>query len=188
MPHIHTGTGECDATVSAYVVRRVADEWRCLVHMHRKIDRLMQIGGHIELTQTPWQAVATELREEAGYELAELKVLQSLPEPPELDDAVVHPQPFLMNTHDVGGGHYHNDTCYGFSAEFASGADPDADESQELRWLTLDELQKAAERGEALQDTTDIYTYLLSHIESLHAVPASAFSVDKPTKGITYKR
>ncbi len=32
----------------------------------------MQVGGHIELDETPWQAVEHELREESGYTLAEL--------------------------------------------------------------------------------------------------------------------
>jgi 8-oxo-dGTP diphosphatase len=188
MPHIHTAPGQHDMTVSAYVVRHVNGEWFCLVHMHKKIDMLMQIGGHIDLDQTPWQALAAELREETGYELAEVSVLQPFAGVPEITDAVVHPAPLLMNTRDVGGGHYHSDTCYAFVATAEPKGALAENESADLRWLTLAELQDASKNGEALQDTVEIYTYLLAHLENLTLVSASSFSLAKPTKGITYKR
>lgn len=188
MPHIHTGTGQHDMTVSAYVVREVDGQWLCLLHMHRKIDRLMQVGGHIELTQTPWQAVAAELREEAGYELAELELLQLLATVPHFTDAVIHPLPLLQNTHDVGGGHYHSDQCYGFVAHAASGTNPDAGESADLRWCSLGELRELAVSGEALQDVVDIYEYILENLQHYTRVDPMRFSLQKPVKGITYKR
>ncbi len=61
MPHLHTAPNQHDMTVSIYIIHRVGDEWRCLVHMHRKLGFLMQVGGHIELDETPWQSVEHEL-------------------------------------------------------------------------------------------------------------------------------
>ena len=69
MPHIHTEPDQHDMTVSAYIVRTDSAEPLCLVHMHRKIGKLAQIGGHIELNETPWQSIAHELEEESGYTL-----------------------------------------------------------------------------------------------------------------------
>lgn len=176
-------------TVSGYIVRRRDDgEWLCLVHMHRKIDMLMQIGGHIELDQTPWQAMVAELREETGYEPEELDVLQWT-RLPELDRTVTHPLPLLMNTHKAGETHYHSDTCYAFLAEGAPARSTAEGESNDLRWLTLPELQVAVDQGEALRDVMEIYEYLLGTMSTIQKVPAADFSIEKPTKGgVTYKR
>jgi len=49
MSHIHTQPGQHDMTVSAFIVRQVDGEWKCLVHLHKKAGKLMQVGGHVEL-------------------------------------------------------------------------------------------------------------------------------------------
>lgn len=175
-------------TVSAYIIHDDDGEWKCLVHMHKKIDKLMQIGGHIELTQTPWQALAAELSEETGYRLDDLKLLQPSAALTSVTDAVVHPVPFLENTHDVGGGHYHSDRCYAFIATDFVKSNAAKGESADLRWLSLGELELEGANGTALQDTTDIYRYLLENMDSYNLVDPTAFSLSKPTKGITYKR
>lgn len=188
MPHIHTEPGQHDMTVSAYIVRREDNEWKCLVHMHKKIDKLMQIGGHIELDQTPWQALVDELREESGYKLEELELLQPYEDVPRVGDAVVHPLPFLSNTHDVGGGHYHSDNCYAFVAHAEPSHIPKDGESSDVRWVSRSELVSTAKEGILLQDTADMYYFLLDNLESFHRIDPNKFSLGKPQKGITYKR
>lgn len=188
MPHIHTGPNQHDMTVSAYIVRREDDEWKCLVHMHKKIDKLMQIGGHIELDQTPWQALATEIREESGYELSELELFQPYEQAPDMDDAVVHPLPFLSNTHDMGGGHYHTDACFGFVAKQSPKKSVAQGESSDLRWLRMPELDDAAEQGIALKDVAHMYHFLVERMDSFHLVDSTAFSLGKPEAGTSYKR
>jgi 8-oxo-dGTP pyrophosphatase MutT (NUDIX family) len=189
MPHIHTQPGQHDMTVSGYIIRRSDDgEWLCLVHMHRKIDMLMQIGGHIELTQTPWQAIVAELHEETGYEPAELKLVQWA-EIPQLDRTITHPLPLLMNTHMAGEGHYHSDTCYGFIARGLPKHATAEGESNDLRWLSLAELHAAALRGDALRDVAEMYEYLIASEPTMQKISATDFSLEKPQGiGITYKR
>jgi 8-oxo-dGTP pyrophosphatase MutT (NUDIX family) len=187
MAHIHTQPNQHDMTVSAYVVR-VADEPLCMVHMHKKIDKLMQIGGHIELSETPWQAVQHELEEESGYQLDQLYVLQPFSDVLSAKDAVIHPVPFASNTHDVGNGHYHSDLCYGFIAENKPSGVLAANESEDIRWVSLSELKLLAKSGEALGDIVDIYAYLIDHLDEFARIPAKSFSTAKPTRGITYKR
>ena len=63
MAHIHDQPNQHDLTACAFIIRQVDGEWRCLVHMHKKLGKLLQIGGHVELHETPWQSVAHELRE-----------------------------------------------------------------------------------------------------------------------------
>lgn len=54
MPHIHNQPGQHDATVSAYIILNEDGQWKCMVHYHKKMDILMQIGSHVELTENPW--------------------------------------------------------------------------------------------------------------------------------------
>jgi len=64
MAHIHTAPNQHDHTVTAYIIRIDKDEPRALLHMHKKLNVLLPVGGHIELDETPWAAMAHELEEE----------------------------------------------------------------------------------------------------------------------------
>lgn len=182
MPHIHTAPGQHDITVSAYIIRIDQGEPRLLVHMHKKIGKLMQIGGHIELDETPWQALAHEVREESGYSLDELRVLQPTATSFTVDNAVVHPVPLLANTHRVSDTHYHSDFVYGLIASNLPVALPHEEESSDLRWLSAQELQQEAANGIALQDVADIFSAIAStYLDTYHPIEASRFSLEKPT-------
>ena len=187
MPHIHTKPDQHDMTISAYIVRVDEPEPLCLVHMHRKMSKLMQIGGHIELNETPWQTVAHELEEESGYTLSELQVVQHTAERVGETNNVNHPSPFTMNTHNVGNNHYHSDLCFGFVAHAPAANSAAEGESMDLRWLNLAELDQAVTDGEALRDAYQIYSHLVSQLGSYALVDASSFSLDKPAiAGATY--
>lgn len=115
MPHIHTRPGEHDHTASAFIVRS-SDEPKIVLHVHKLLGKYLQFGGHIELNENPWQSVIHEVREESGYDMSQLKILQpasrlkSLP-----GNAVLHPYPIYQITHegfDID--HKHIDTAYAF--------------------------------------------------------------------------
>ena len=188
MPHIHTEPGQHDITVSAYVVRTDQEEPLCLVHMHRKIGKLMQIGGHIELTETPWQTVGHEVPEETGFTLDELKVAQHSDENIEGDANIYHPTPFTLNTHNVGNGHYHTALCYGFTAEGPAKHAVAAGESDDQRWLTLAELRALVQTGDALADVYNVYEFFVRNLGTYALISATEFSLDNPTEiAATYK-
>lgn len=182
MPHIHTEPGQHDITASAWIFRKDDGELRVLVHMHRKHGKLMQIGGHVELDETPWQTLAHEIPEESGYRLDELKILQPLADVPKITDATVHPVPVLSNTHLVGDGHYHSDYCYAFMANDIPQALPAEGESRDLRWLTPDELRDEAAKGAALKDVSEIYDFIARQVIPMyHQIDAIAYATDKPS-------
>ena len=188
MPHIHTQPNQHDMTVSGYIVRTDGDEPLCLVHMHKKMGKLMQVGGHIELNETPWQAIAHELEEESGYQLHELEVVQHTADRVVESHNISHPVPFLMNTHNVGDDHYHSDLCYGFVAQGTPLGAVSGDESVDLRWLSLDELRRQSIDGDVLDDVYQIYSFLLGHLHTYATVVATQFSLGKPQRaGATYR-
>lgn len=187
MPHIHTKPNQHDMTVSAYILRQEKGDWKCLVHMHKKIGMLMQVGGHIELDETPWQSMAHELGDETGYQLPYLQLLQPSKQVPHITDAIVHPVPFLLNTYDVGDKHYHSDLCYGFIAKSKPVGSRADGESADLRWYTVNELHELANEGVALADTAEIYEEFLARLPELVKTDTSNFLLTKPIKGSSRK-
>lgn len=144
MPHIHAGPGEIDHTVSAYIIREDLDQPRLLLHMHRKHQRLLPVGGHIETSETIWGALSHEVAEESGYDFSSLQVLQpKLRFQPKAKGEVLQPVPFYINTHDVtdDGGHFHLDLSYVFVTNSPPQAMPDESESQDLRWMSVVDLE-----------------------------------------------
>ena len=58
MAHIHNEPGQHDLTVSAFIIN-VSDKEnpKILLCRHKKLGKLLQPGGHVELDENPWQAV-----------------------------------------------------------------------------------------------------------------------------------
>lgn len=141
MPHIHTEPGQHDHTASAYIFRTDFDEPKVLLHLHKKFGKYMQFGGHIELHETPWQAISHELREESGYDMTQLKILQPKDRITGLQGVVVHPQPIVHATQPINdGAHFHTDTMYAFVATEPPQNTPDEGETNDSLLLTRAEL------------------------------------------------
>ena len=179
MAHLHTGPGEHDLTVSAYVVIWDAVP-RVLVHRHRVHGVLLQCGGHVELGETPWAAVAHELAEETGFTLGELDVLQPRPLAVPVVGAVAHPVPFCFETHPIGRDHFHTDLGYALVARAEPVGGPDAGESQDLRWLTLDQLRAEVAAGDGLNDVAEVYAAIVAEASAWHRIPATDFATGDP--------
>ena len=62
MPHIHE---LIDFTVAIFVVK----DRRVLLILHRKLNKWLPLGGHIELDEDPEMAALREAREESGFEV-----------------------------------------------------------------------------------------------------------------------
>lgn len=142
MPHIHDQPGQHDHTASAYILRLDEDEPRLLLHLHKKLGVYLQFGGHVELDESPWQAVAHEIKEESGYELGQLQILQPKSRLKSISTATLHPQPVCHNTHDFDGRgwHYHTDLGYGFVTNEQPKHALQDGESSKMRAVTRKEL------------------------------------------------
>lgn len=144
MPHIHTKPGEHDHTASAYIFRIDGSEPRLLMHMHKKLQRYMQFGGHIETDETPWQAITHEVMEESGYQMAQLKILQPKQRVRALTGAKLHPMPIYLNTHKFNKTHFHTDIAYAFVTAEEPKQKIAANESADVKLLTREELGNLA--------------------------------------------
>lgn len=140
MPHIHTEPGQHDHTAGGYIVRLDFDEPKLILHRHLKLGTLLHFGGHIELNETPWQAVLHELREESGYAPEQLQVLQPTERVKDLIGVDQHPIPVAHITHELSPGHYHTDIQYAFVASGPPRHQPDDRESIDIMLLTRQEL------------------------------------------------
>lgn len=103
----------------------------------------MQIGGHVELHETPWTAIKREVREESGYNSDQLAILQPPHSIKDLKDAsVAHPMPFLFGTHPYGTDdtHFHTDLAFVFTAKENPRHELGEDESTQLQFFTRAEI------------------------------------------------
>lgn len=181
VPHIHTLPGQHDLTASAFIVRTDAAEPHVLVHRHKKLGRLMQVGGHVELEETPWSALAHEVREESGYDLDQLGVLQVVDTRVDTAGAVVHPIPFVVNTHRLPGDHLHTDLSFALVAGGPPRHRVDEGESADLYWLTLGELRDRVGPEGALADVAAFYGLVVERLVPMAIViPAVEYSLADP--------
>lgn len=142
MPHIHTEDGQHDFTASAFIVRLDTPEPALMLHKHKKLDQYLQFGGHVELHEHLWAALIHELREESGYDMSQLKVLQPAVRLEKLTGIALHPMPVCLVTLRFPGlNHYHTDIAFGFVTDQAPSGEIGAGESAIIKPFAAAELR-----------------------------------------------
>jgi 8-oxo-dGTP pyrophosphatase MutT (NUDIX family) len=100
-----------------------------LLHLHRRLGRWLQPGGHLEEGEAPHEAAVREVAEETGL-------------------TGRHPAsgPMLLriDVHPAALGHTHLDLCYLLEVPDAEPA-PGEGESQEVRWWGFEEALEVAD-------------------------------------------
>lgn len=140
MPHIHSEPSQYDHTVSAFIIK-LDEEPRIILHKHKYVGKYLHFGGHIELDESPWQSLTREIKEESGYSLSQLKLLQPKNSLKKLGDLVIHPQPFLHVTyHYKELDHYHSDLKYVFITKEEPEDKPQKNESEDIKSFTRKEI------------------------------------------------
>ena len=128
MPHIHD---KIDFTVAIFVVH----DARVLVIHHKKLDRWLPLGGHIELDEDPEQAALRETKEESG-----LDVQLSGERPPTTESgtrALIAPR--FLDIHRINATHEHIGMIY-FARPKGGAVTLAPDEHHHIRWCTSQEL------------------------------------------------
>lgn len=176
MPHVHTGNGQHDLTISAFIINSETNS--LLLHQHKILGVWLQPGGHVELNENPWQALTHELAEETGYDITQLNVLQTSPVIPGLVEAV-QPTPLVQRTHEfpttTGNTHYHTDLAYGFVADNDYREALAEGESDVVEWFSAERLA-ALPDDSIVADTRTIGLYLLENYKLFNQVSANIYS------------
>ncbi len=180
MGYIHDKPGQVDQTVTAYIVRRDGDDVYVMLHKHKKLGMLLPVGGHVELSETPWGAMAHELQEESGYTLDELQILQPPLRIEVLDKVALHPQPIAVQTHDITPEHFHTDMSYLFVAETHPRGERAEGESRDIRWLTRDGIERLSD--DEIYDNTKQMCFAIfdSFLDAWQPVRATKFMTRLP--------
>ena len=128
MAHIHE---KIDFTVAIFVVQ---DKKVLLIH-HRKLDKWLPLGGHIELDEDPEQAALREAREESGFEVELLGE-----RPPTTGDgtrALIAPR--FLDIHRITDTHEHIGMIYWARPKNGT-MTLAAQEHHDIRWCTRSDL------------------------------------------------
>jgi 8-oxo-dGTP pyrophosphatase MutT (NUDIX family) len=132
MPHLHE---LIDFTVAIFIVH----EGKVLVIHHRKLDKWLPLGGHIELDEDPEQAALREAREESGLEI-EL-VGERPPTTGPGTRALIAPR--FLDIHRISDTHEHIGMIY-FARVRRGTTTLAAEEHHDIRWCSADELDALA--------------------------------------------
>ncbi len=121
----------------------VVDGERVLLLFHRKLQRWLPPGGHIDAPELPDQAAVREVFEETGLRVE----LVADREPQGFDHAL--PRPAGIQLEDIAPGHQHIDLIY--FARPVAGTDIVAnDESEDSGWFTLAQMRAMSVAEEVL--------------------------------------
>jgi len=124
-------------TASCYVLD---DAGRLLLHHHRRLDRWLQMGGHLEEGETPISAALREAAEESG--LGDLRIVSG-----GIADLDVHVIPAGRGEPE----HRHFDVRYIARTGSPDAIAMDAQESKALQWVDLDRAAALMKGEESLR-------------------------------------
>lgn len=129
MPHIHD---KIDFTVAIFVVH----EGRVLLIHHRKLNKWLPLGGHIELDEDPEQAALREAHEESGFEV---ELLGERPPTTEVGTrALIAPR--FLDIHRIHKTHEHIGMIYWARPKSGAMALAEA-EHHDIRWCSVEEIE-----------------------------------------------
>ncbi len=134
MAHIHE---KIDFTVAIFVVH---DGKILLIH-HRKLDKWLPLGGHIELDEDPEQAALREAKEESGLDVELLGERPPTTSPG--TRALIAPR--FLDIHRINETHEHIGLIYWARPKSGGGtsaAELAVVEHHDIRWCSLEELDK----------------------------------------------
>ena len=130
MPHIHE---LIDFTVGIFIVH----DSKVLLIKHKKLNKWLAIGGHIELNEDPDEALFREVKEECGLEI---KVLNNRPAVKSEGVKFLY-APSFLNIHKITETHRHIVLVYFAEAESDKFVF-NKEEHNDIKWFSEEDLKK----------------------------------------------
>lgn len=159
MAHIHTESGQFDYTVAGYLVH----DDKTLLIKHKYLPIWTAPAGHVELDESPMDALYKEIREESGIDKSHLTLIETHPDTRDFtrgDQATYVPVPFDMEFHNITDDHRHINMAYILTCDTDS-VQPEEGESPTFRWFTIDELRAFTDtRPSIIQSAIFAITYV----------------------------
>ena len=151
---------ECQFTATVYIV----DEQRVLLIFHRKMQKWLPPGGHLDPNETPPEGARRETREETGLEIA-----FALQENVWIDrwNAKSFERPYMCLVEEIPAfgdksAHQHIDFVY--VATPAGGQESrNIHETDDMRWFTLEEIEGLDPDEEIFVETQQALRTILSN-------------------------
>jgi 8-oxo-dGTP pyrophosphatase MutT (NUDIX family) len=131
MAHIHE---KIDFTVSIFIVH---DGKILLIH-HRKLDKWLPLGGHIELDEEPEQAALREAKEESGLDVELLGERPPTTSPG--TRALIAPR--FLDIHRINKTHEHIGMIYWARPKSSATVKLATVEHHDIRWCSREDLEK----------------------------------------------
>jgi 8-oxo-dGTP pyrophosphatase MutT (NUDIX family) len=133
MPHIHQ---DIDFTISAIIVHPNKD--KILFCYHPRYSYWLFPGGHIELDETPDEALLREVKEETGLDVTVLAEKPTASK--DANNEIPLYQPRFVSVHEAEAPHRHVALMYVCLAK--SGDAVRSDEHDLLEWKNKEEIEK----------------------------------------------
>lgn len=121
----------------------IANKDRVLLHFHKKLDKWLPVGGHIDRDELPHQAAEREVKEEADLNV-DIKGREKLSE--EVDKL---PRPDKVLLQDINDHHQHIDSVFFVKTE-EDGFETE-EGIEEMAWFTEEEI-KELDAGEEVKN------------------------------------
>ena len=160
MTHIHTQKGEFDFTITGYLVHND----KVLLIKHKKLPFWTGPGSHVELNESPIDALYKEISEESGIDASHLTLIETHSETNNFargEESTRLPVPFDMEYHYINDDHRHINMIYLLASD-TDDVRPDDGESQTFKWFSVDELRSFTD---ARPQIIECATYALSYIK-----------------------
>ena len=130
MPHIHD---KIDFTVAIFVVHA----GKILLIHHRKLNKWLPLGGHIELDEDPEMAALREAREECGFEVELIGERPPTTEPG--TRALIAPR--FLDIHRISDTHEHIGMIYWARPKDSTATQCAVEEHHDIRWCSSEALE-----------------------------------------------
>ena len=130
MAHIHE---QIDFVVNVFITYND----KVLLINHKKLNRWLAIGGHIELNEDTDQALFREVQEECGLEIEVLNEKPTI----EAQDTKFLYTPSFLDIHKISNTHKHIGLVY-FAKAKSDKFVHNKEEHNDIRWFSKEDLEK----------------------------------------------
>ena len=131
MPHIHK---LIDYVISVYIVFKD----KVLFIHHKKLNKWLPIGGHVELNEDPEEALLREVKEECGLKIS---ILGKKPKIKSKGTKTLY-SPTFLNIHKISNTHKHIGLCY-FAKAKTDKVILNKKEHSQIRWFNKKDLNNS---------------------------------------------